>query len=580
MATEQNNQSNQLSIIEEDSISALVNLSAANTEEQKINQKGAEISNEIASIRRGQAGDRALVENVTQTANLRAQQGIAKAALAAGVNPMAEADVISKTLGVMQQQGEKFQTAAMNYEANKQGDIISLGPIEWFKKRWESGNNRQEMEHAERQYSIASTRLQGVNNLVQASARTYMMANESLNAASVQALTRIAATDAEIQSRNAELEGLKYNAAGINAARNTTKEQLNVLYSLNNIRKGEQAYQLQLENASQSRALLQEKFEYKKEQDAAKQAGIEEDTFFIQRINVGRGNRGLPPLEGREATAMVKTMKAGGFGAKELQEDYAKGVTTLVTGVPVIGRSPAETSQVLLENKTALPEQRQNIARLLVQTRQQVQQDRMFVGAKPEDLANEINKRVAGQIAQQWQGIAPGSGNLFDVGDMRSYLTLNDTVRNLPVVKNLLTPAAEQGLEMSNPEKVIALVTQGVLDKKITTSQAYDLSTLYQSASLIHNQAQGFEAMGVAVPGLGLRYNTRNMGQITVTDGAQIARMINKLLAARAYEQKVPSADGAAGNANSIFDLRTGRTRPGFGGMSPGAFGSGSSQGN
>lgn len=582
MATAQNNL---LNTIQEDSISALVNISSANQELQKINQKGAEISSEIAELRRSQAADKALIETTQQTAALRAQQGIAKAALAAGVNPMAEADVISKTLGVMHEQGDKFQTAAMNYEANKQGDIISLGPVEWFKKRWESGNNRQEMESAEKQYSIASQRLQNVNNLVQASARTYMATTESLNSASIQALTRVAATDSEIQARNAELEGLKYNAAGIASASNASKEQLNVLYNLSQAQSSERSYQLQLENSTQNRALqlensqqnralLREKFDYKKEADAAKQSAVEEETYFAQRINVGRGNRGLPPMTGRDMGIMVKTLRSGGFGAKELQEDYDRGVATLVTGVPYIGNSAAETANVLAKNKTALPEKRQNVAKLLVQARDKVMQDPRTAGSKPEEQAAAINKLVAEQINQQFINIKPGADNLFDVGDMKNYLTLNDSIINMPVVKEILAPAAEKGQNLSDPSQVISLAAQGVLDKKITTSQAYAVTDLFRSANEVHLAANGFVAMGVPIPGRALNYNLRGIGNLNVTDAAAMARTINKLLAARAYEQMIPvGSGGAVQNTNSVFDPRTGRLRAGFGGMSPGTFG-------
>lgn len=535
---------NLLNIIAQDSTSYLVQSSQAeqSTKENLIAASG--VSSDISKLNEQAASDKAIVQLTQDTAALNAQKLFLSAANNAGVNPMGAADIITKSLTDVTESGARWGEAADRLAKTREAPT---GMIDWFSKRFQGAIAQQDMKTAALQQDVAMSRLNNMNKVISESQRLAGAVQESMTADSVAASSRLAANSLQIAAKNAELDSLKYGGMALSVAKEATKDRLNVLYNIQNALRGEKFYQLQLEQFNKSFEEFDWRKEYQQERLDAKKEGMDLDGYTLDTINIGRGNRGLPPLEGREAKQQLMILKTGGLGVKELNEDYARGQATRQTGVPMLGVSPAETAALFVTKKIALPVQRQGVGQLLTQAYEQVKDDNIKY-PKPEDKAAAINNLVQNSINSQWKSIKAGSGNLFDFGDLASYIQLSG-IADLPVVQKVLAPAAVAKQPLSDPNIYTALVADAVYKGTITSSQASDLATVIQKANEIHLAASGFKAAGIQVPLDGKAYNAR-MGTtfgnetVNITNNNELSRYINMLLSQKAFGQGTGKNNG------------------------------------
>ncbi len=162
-----------------------------------------------------------------------------------------------------------------------------------------------------------------------------------------------------------------------------------------------------------------------------------------------------------------------------------------------------------------------------------------------------VNKFVKDAIAGQYATIIPNSQNLFDVGDLSSYLTLS-AIKELPVTQKVLAPLAASGVALNDPKMVLGFMRKAVKDGTLTTSQIADLATVYRKANRINQAARDFRSFGITPPNNGKNYFAKVStfgGPVDMADPTAIQNHLSKELAREMsnqvfYEHGMPTGSG------------------------------------
>lgn len=502
--------------------------------------KGAAISNEIASTLNVVAGDVAVVTATRQAADLKVQAENARIARAAGIDPEVGANILVDTVAKLRQSNAEAETALKTYRAKNESSFLD-NPINWVVDQITLPIAEARLEGAVKQSALYSDQLTKVNNTLQESFQTTEKLKESISTASAAAATRVAAAQSLTEAKKFELEALKYNNMGIEAAQNATAEQLGFLYNTMNAQKAEQ----QLKLAQESGTLARERFDFEKtmRQEAldAKKEGKVLDDAILAKINTGRAASGMLPLEGAEAQFALAKMKSGAGG--DVQTYYEIGDKVVSTGRVSFGNTPADATKTLTTTITNLPDIKKETAAVLSAALSELQKSKTVDRKDPAASAAFVNKFVNEQIGAQYSNIVAGSGNLFDVGDLSSYLTLSG-IKDLPVTQKVLAPMAATGVKLDNPKVVLGLAQKAMKDGTLTTSQLADISTIYRKANLVNQAARDFQAFGIVLPNNGKNYFAKvsTFGKpLDLTDPTAIQRHLSEEIA-RGFTNRIMDA--------------------------------------
>lgn len=490
-------------------------------------QKSEAAANRISDTLKTVADDSALVTQVQKTAELKAQQATTKAAASAGVDPNAASDIISQTLGKLNSANQETLANLATYRAKSEINPFEH-PIDYIVGQITLPFAEERLKGSLQQSQILSDQLAKVNQALQQSSVTYNQIKESTTAASVEASARIASADAKIKAEQAAIEGFKFNTQGVQAVAQASQEVLTNLFHAKNAQQAEVQTGIALENLK----LHQEEFEWRKQekkaQDEAKaeQRGVDEN--IIEKINLSRASFGLTPIAGLEAKQAVQMLKAG--ASKDMAYHYENGDRIKATGQSFIGSTPAESVNALNQIPSNLSEARKETAKLLSEAQAALSQNKT-IDPKDKGARDQfINNYVKESVKQQYNNISPGSGNLFDVGDLKEYLNLRSTA-DLGITKKFLGPLATTGQPLNDPKIVLGLAQKAVEEGKLTSTEFQQLSTVYQAASQITQQVRGFTGFGIVLPNNGKNYYAKMgtfSGKLDLTNPTELGRYLMK----------------------------------------------------
>lgn len=554
-------------LIGQDSLELLMQTSKATQANVETAQKAEVISGEVEKIYNDVADAQRVVTTAEAARKAEVTKRVAQAANAAGINPSADMDTV---YGLITKINFGYKEVEKNLRDVREKSEMPIweNPLKWIANQITLPIAEQRLKGSANELELASNQLGRVNNALSQAAQIAVKTTESISAAESEALATVAASEAEIRARQARLEGLKYNAAQVNAVAQGSKDQLEVLYNVAAAQQRAESFALAVKNFELDTQRFNWQRAEKEEADRAKLEGKQIDAAFAETIQLGDAVLGMPARQGFELKSAVALLKGG--QSKELMQIYEIGRRYRATGIPMIGASPAEAIKHLEELPNNIAPARTEVIALLKQAKEQVMRDPKIDKKDQKAIDAEINKIVGQTIGGQLASITPGGGNLFDVGDLKAYLGgapgmetfagIAD-LKSLPLSQKVLIPAIAAGQPLADPKVVLGLTAKAIQNGDVTSTQAVnDLTFLYRKANLINQSALNLKGLGIALPADGMTYNVRMgtfAGSIDMTNPAQVAQFFAKDLAERtsraAKNANYPGVTSNQGGAGFVY---------------------------
>lgn len=489
--------------------------------------------------------DAFLVTMTQQMGELNARAATLKAANAAGIsdpsNP-AVSDALVTEMSNMRQGQTAIRKDLVELKQKTETKFFE-SPVEWIKNNWFGGidDTVKRTENDTKLLNVAATSLTQLNQGVTAAAQVNNHIKQTVTEASAAAAARMVANEATAKSIEAEIAGVRSNIQGVQAVAQLSSEQLNTLFQGNNAIRAEK----QLGIAYSHLALSREQFEFSKQErqlvDAARAEGKQIDDYTMEVVNASRAATGLAPLTGVQAKAALQVLKSG--KSSEMAYHYENGSRIKSTGQSfLVGTSPAETIEVLDRVRSIqLPEQMKATAGLLQEAKIALANAKNVDTKDPNARAVFLNNFVKQRSAQYYGAVTQDEHNPYFMGDISSYLSMT-AVRDLPVTK-MLGQMSSTGQPLSDPKVVIGLVLKAQQDGILTSSQASDLSKLYQVGTLTNQAAKGLRGLGIVSPNDGKNYNVKldAFGSpVDLANPTALARYMNQKMSLERFKDMKP----------------------------------------
>jgi hypothetical protein len=520
----------------------LVNSSQVYTATVESNKAAEGILKDVSTLQTQNAQDATVISATAGLAALNSQEATLRAANAAGVNPLAGMDELSKLMTLRREKAAETRNHLSEYRKLNETSFWN-SPGDWIAAQFEKIPTAKKLEGAAKETAVITQQLSETNQLVQSAAQTYKTLAPSLSAASVESTARLTGNAYLLKAKEAQLEGMKYNLAGVQAAMNTSREQLNILYGVQNHKEGEIRLQATLDSLNDQKLNRSFNQRMKEEKEAADRDKVDFDEALLEKINTGRSILGHSAITGREAKYQLERFKAG--GSAELQMAYEIGDKSKTLGIPMLGATPAEAEAALAAANTEVLNSKADVLDIFRQAHEALNQNPMLDRKDKAGTARAFNSAVKTLVTQQFSSVAPNSGNIFDIGDLKSFLGdgtaenpgISDLMR-LPIAQKILLPAIQANQPLNDPKIVLGLATDAVKKGTITTTEFYGLADIYRKGNLLNQQHKNLLGMGIVLPKNGMGYNVRTgAGQPTLdlTDPTMLGQYLSRVLAYDAY---------------------------------------------
>jgi hypothetical protein len=207
------------------------------------------------------ASDAATVKSAETAARLTSQTALKAVANGFGVNINDPANRLVQ-LAIEKTAADKAATESLN-ELNRRATKTPADGILDYVGNQIFGvyDARQKFRADVGKANLVDSQIKEVNQNIQQTAVTYRALEESVTAASADAASRMAASDALIKSQTIKLEGLKYDSESILKVREISQQSLSSLYQAKNAIQSEQQLQIALDHLK----LSKEQFDFSKE---------------------------------------------------------------------------------------------------------------------------------------------------------------------------------------------------------------------------------------------------------------------------------------------------------------------------
>lgn len=523
--------------------------SKASEEAIRANAAGAASKTfELSQVYDQAAQDAGLVATTKGIADLQAQQVVTKIAQTAGADPALGANRINELVGKLVTSQQETEQNLKEYRAKAEVKPWEH-PIDYIVGQLTLPFTEERLKGSMTQTALYDKQLGDLNQTLSSSAVTINNLKESVTSASIAAQARLAEVESKARSTQAEIDGIKFNSQSVEAAVNASRDRLSVLFNAKSAANAE----TQLKVALGHLALDTERFQWQKEEkaisDKARADGKEIDGYVVDTINKSRVSLGLPPLTGLAAKSQLALFKSG--ASEELKYHFQNGERIDATGVSTVGNDPASSLHALETLPSNLPDVRKETTSVLAAAKQALELNKTIDKKDKKAVDAFINQHVAQDIQTQYRSIAPNSGNLFDVGDIGSYLTLNG-VSDLGVTQKFLGPLAAAKQPLNDPKIILSLGVDAVKKGQITSAEFQQLASVYQKASVINQAAKGFTGFGIVPPNAGRNYyakTSRFGGTTDMTDPTELGRYLMKDLAGQVNHGNPADIRGGTPNA-------------------------------
>lgn len=461
-----------------------------------LTQSQANISNSDAALLQQTATDNSTIVAAKQAADYQTQLARVKAANAFHTNLNSSTEQITKYAAAADE-AQRVKDEALASIAQKDSVGLFDDPFAYIINKFTINDDIAKHNAANAQLESANSRIQSMNVNTQTTVMTQNAISEPLTAASMAASTRIAAVEATLASHKAEQQGLSYNVAGIQAALNEKKETLGLQFQANNAMNTERQIGISLQNL----ALNQKEFAFKQ----AEYNDRRDDKLAQQQLGqsvVDTINRGRVALLGAgselddiSGKMILTTLKGKAPLSVQMQKFYEAGEQAKLTGINIIGASPAQAASTLQSIPVQLNPTQGVIKDLIASSSQQVSaairgeatgvpsKDPALKGINPKDpiaVANALNSIAQQNLNAYARDIKPGdSSNPYQIASINNLALNSPTVAALPLVQKVFAPLIKNGVSLTDPKQIMTYVGNAVSDGTITHAQALELSTIY-----------------------------------------------------------------------------------------------------
>lgn len=543
---------------------------------------------DISAIYKQQATDDTTVAAAKNAADLQTQLSRVKAANALGTNLKSDTQIVTK-LAEDAANAYEIKDAAMKEYTRKINLKLLDDPIEYIKAQFTINSDVTRHNAANAQVKAAEDRLAKINQLTQTTVMTQNAISEPLTAAAVAAANRTAAVAATVASKKTDIETLNYSVRAIEVALNSSKESLAVEFQAQGAKNAARSLQLSEENAAQSRIEFSYRQQEYQDRRADKMAQDDLGRSVVETVNLGR--RALlqekgTPLDDMSGKMVINALKTKGTLSDDMRIFYEAGERAKLAGKPIIGNSPAAAVEVLQKYpQIALNPTQGPIKQLLGQAINDTSvglreaasgtgktTNPIFTGVNPKDkgsVSKAINDRSQQLLDSYGALVNPNDpNNPYQIASINQLYANSPTVRDLPVVRKVLAPIMKTGMQLDDPKRVMQLVSNAVLEGKVTHREALEISTVYHVGVKTNLAMRNFDAFGLKPTN---RYNATieinpdaftSTAVVDMTRPDQVSRALMKIQAGKVQKEfmegKRDIIDGRrdAGRKFEMFDSR------------------------
>lgn len=358
-----------------------------------------------------------------------------------------------------------------------------------------------------------------------AAAQTSTITQSYINAAKV-----VKAHEFNKEAYEAAAQGVRWNLEGIKLASEASRDRLQLLYSANTAMNQERNYKLEVDRLNLSR----ESFNLSKR---AADEKLSEDSLVLRYVQNGFFNltgKQMDPVRAKDAVMLFKAKQP------DILAYFQNGLESAnIGGKPVISLSPYDASTLIATNKVQnlSPDQRL-IADQLVTWRREFESPAVQNASQLLGKDKTAQERAFNQYVEEKRKLTLGNltqDSVFAPAKMKQVASINKTIQNLPLWKNVLEPASNTSVDIDDPNIAFGVVTSALQSGKISYADAADLSLIYAAGLDVNNQSKNLLAFGLAPV---KTYNTQvsmpdQIGKTTINlaDARAVAMALNKVSA-------------------------------------------------
>lgn len=468
-----------------------------------------------AADREGKIGqNNAIIKSTELTAKLETQKATLKAAADLGTNYSDQANLMTGLVRDRQKAYDDMNTSR-EIVHKKQTSSFLDNPLGWLMDQFTVNDDIANYNDAATRYDLATENFMAANAMTQTAAATQAALTPSITQATIQAAADNAALESQNKALTYKLEGAKYNAQGIQAAMNLSKDQLDHKYAVFNAARAQEQTQIALAHLALQRTEFIERQEDRRRK-------IEADSDTLKKINVGIVNRGGTPIpeNSAEAYKVIELAKSNSPLGKQYQSDYFSGEASMMHGTKIVAPTPADFADMVYNRVPVNMPGSEKVQQLIISAAEDAKKEAVATGEKDiNKIKSRTNELVQEKLKSFAANIRPeDEKNPFNIPNMKILAGLPAT-KDLPVVKNLIKPALDSGADLSNPSKMMAFIAQAVRDKKLSYQDAIAASTLYSQGVETNKATRQFTALGVPPPSsynVQLQENTNSLFSTTV----------------------------------------------------------------
>jgi hypothetical protein len=445
-------------------------------------------------------------------------------------------------LGAQWEDTEAQRLAAEKVVQQKQSVSFVDDPLQWLSNKLTVNTDINNYNNLEEQSNELYDQLSKINTLNSTTAESMKAIAQTQTAATVQATADAAAQKTAIASAQAQIQGVLYNAKGLQDLSQMGQQQVD------NLVKGQQTAIAagHLAVAQQQLGIMQKEYDAKAElyqqEVKDKQQQDSSDAALLDSMNRGFATMGLPPVDRIKGFNLIK---AGGQPGEIAKQALSIGLLQGETGKPIIAptsgtaarilatvNSPIATVNPAVKPVTDLLSDSYSVARNPTNAQ--------ALGINPKDVTT-LDSAITGVVNQKLTAMAsdikPGdTSNIFQAPPLTALASL-PSVKENPVYTKILEPQVKAGMAETDPTKLISITADAIQQGQISLGDAANgLSSLFNSAAALNTASKDFTRFGIApqsqyVTNINMTGIFGGSTKVNMMDKAQVTTAIMKYLA-------------------------------------------------
>jgi len=447
-----------------------------------------------------------VIDSAKQTAEFQTQNAKIKGATALGTNLKAQGEVLTGLSDSILDLISR-KDAALKVVSAKQSVGLFDDPLQFIANAITLPDDIAKYNALNEEYTAKTSAVQTLNQLSQATVTTQGMLTESITEAGMAASADNTRLQAQTLANKSYREALGYNAKGITEALQSTKETLAMEFN------GVQAQnaQTQIGVALSHLELSRQEFDFRKAQadiiNATRGKETDTDQYVMDRVNNGLQRMGMAPIpqNSPRAGSILQLLKTNSPSGKLYAEAFQiANDSELAGGATILAPSPARAVELLNSVPgIKLSGPQLAVKDLLTNATQLVAQAAATPGStidlkNPASRNKAIDDTATALLAAQAKKVIPGDQtNVFNIPPLAALINASPEMQKLPVVAKVIAPAIAAGVDLTDPDKTFNIVAAALNQKKLSYSEALELTSVYARGAKVNIEARQLQSLGL-----------------------------------------------------------------------------------